>query len=91
MEKDTFLKFFFNAPGLVGERLFACFDVERQGVLTEKQFIDGLAEFARGTTQGKIQFAFNLFDLSGKGYLSRTGPVLCVRVWLSACVCVYSV
>eukprot|EP00808_Paulinella_micropora_P029888 g39001.t1 len=72
MDKETFLKFFFNAPGLVGERLFACFDPTRTGFISEKEFIDGLGEFARGTTQGKIQFAFNLFDLSGQGLVSRT-------------------
>eukprot|EP00808_Paulinella_micropora_P012134 g12520.t1 len=64
MDKDTFLKFF-NAPGLLGERLFRVFDRDGNGVIDENEFMTGLAVYLKGTTEEKIRLLFRMYDLRG--------------------------
>ena len=42
MSKETFLQYF-ALPGILGERLFAVFDAEKNGVISFEEFVNGLA------------------------------------------------
>lgn len=46
IDKETFLQYF-PLPGLLGERLFAQFDVHRRGYIDFDEFITGLATVCR--------------------------------------------
>ena len=70
MDKSTFIKFF-NMPGMLGERLFAVFDIKKNGVIDFEEFLAGMAEFCRGTMDQKIKLLFNMYDLTGDNYVSK--------------------
>jgi len=68
--KDTFLKFF-DLPGVLGDRLFEVFDTKKTGVIDFEEFMDGFARFSRGDPSAKMDMLFQLFDLDGKGGITR--------------------
>eukprot|EP01083_Nonionella_stella_P256835 879791_1 len=68
--KDTFLKFF-DLPGVLGDRLFEVFDTKKTGVIDFEEFIDGFQRFSRGDPSMKIDMLFQLFDLDGKGGITK--------------------
>jgi len=68
--KDTFLKFF-DLPGVLGDRLFEVFDTKKTGVIDFEEFIDGFQRFSRGDPSTKMDMLFQLFDLDGKGGITK--------------------
>lgn len=64
-DKDTFLRFFSNVPGLIGQRLFYVFDLKKDGVVDFDEFIEGLKIISRGSHMEKIDFLFQIFDIAG--------------------------
>ena len=68
--KDTFLKFF-DLPGVLGDRLFEVFDTKKTGVIDFEEFMDGYQMFARGDQKMKMDMLFQLFDLDGKGGITK--------------------
>eukprot|EP01083_Nonionella_stella_P040509 109928_1 len=70
ISKDTFLKFF-DLPGVLGDRLFEVFDTKKTGVIDFEEFIDGFQRFSRGNASTKMDMLFQLFDLDGKGGITK--------------------
>ena len=70
VDKATFLKIF-PLPGILGERLFTLFDVDRSGVLDYEEFICGLALFCRGSQEERLRVMFDMYDLAGDGAIHK--------------------
>ncbi len=70
--KPTFLKLMANAPGILGDRLFDAFDFKQDGEIDYEEFLFGIACYARGDNEDKVNFVFKLFDLSTDGKISRS-------------------
>jgi Ca2+-binding EF-hand superfamily protein len=70
IDKDTFLQYF-PMTGLLGDRLFAQFDVKKTGYLDLDEFVIGLASFCRGTLDEKIHFLFNMYDTCHNNTVSK--------------------
>jgi serine/threonine protein kinase/Ca2+-binding EF-hand superfamily protein len=70
IDKETFLAYF-PLHGLLGERLFAQFDSHKRGYIDFDEFIMGLATVCRGTTDEKVHFVFNMYDVSHDNTVSK--------------------
>mmetsp|Transcript_11288 Transcript_11288/g.17176 ORF Transcript_11288/g.17176 Transcript_11288/m.17176 type:complete len:828 (-) Transcript_11288:222-2705(-) len=70
IDKDTFLQYF-PLCGLLGDRLFAQFDVKGDGLIDMDEFVTGLSICARGTFDEKIHFIFNMYDTSHDQTVSK--------------------
>lgn len=70
MDKSSFLKFF-NFPGLMGERLFAVFDKNKDGEIDWQEFIGGIRLYLNGDIKEKIKLLFKMYDLGDDGYISE--------------------
>ena len=71
IDKDTFLRFFCNVPGMLGERLFFVFNKSRTGEVDYDEFCQGIALYCRGSLEQKIEFVFRMFNLKGDGRVGR--------------------
>eukprot|EP01054_Gregarina_sp_Poly1_P009342 Gregarina_sp_Poly_1__9341@NODE_580_length_7449_cov_96_149688_g63_i1_p1_GENE_NODE_580_length_7449_cov_96_149688_g63_i1NODE_580_length_7449_cov_96_149688_g63_i1_p1_ORF_typecomplete_len1740_score241_23Pkinase/PF00069_25/0_00024Pkinase/PF00069_25/9_6e22Pkinase/PF00069_25/6_6e16Pkinase_Tyr/PF07714_17/1_5e18Pkinase_Tyr/PF07714_17/6_1e13EFhand_1/PF00036_32/5_6e06EFhand_1/PF00036_32/1e05EFhand_1/PF00036_32/2_2EFhand_7/PF13499_6/0_0019EFhand_7/PF13499_6/1_1e09EFhand_7/PF13499_6/0_00066EFhand_7/PF13499_6/ len=71
LDRESFLQVFPQLPGVVGERLFAAFDVNKNGVIDFEEFSNGLAILSSANLNHKLRFIFNMYDLNGDGQLSR--------------------
>eukprot|EP01053_Blabericola_migrator_P013431 Blabericola_migrator_1__13430@NODE_963_length_5889_cov_140_567846_g668_i0_p1_GENE_NODE_963_length_5889_cov_140_567846_g668_i0NODE_963_length_5889_cov_140_567846_g668_i0_p1_ORF_typecomplete_len1075_score132_77Pkinase/PF00069_25/1_2e16EFhand_1/PF00036_32/3_3e06EFhand_1/PF00036_32/6e06EFhand_1/PF00036_32/6_6e02EFhand_6/PF13405_6/0_0013EFhand_6/PF13405_6/4_3e05EFhand_6/PF13405_6/4_8e03PH/PF00169_29/7_2e11EFhand_5/PF13202_6/0_00013EFhand_5/PF13202_6/2_5e05EFhand_5/PF13202_6/1_2e04Pkinase_Tyr/PF07714_ len=71
LDREAFLQVFPQLPGVVGERLFAAFDVNKNGVIDFEEFSNGLAILSSANLNNKLRFIFNMYDLNGDGQLSR--------------------
>lgn len=49
-------------PGLLGERLFAVFDVDGDGYLSSKEFLTGLLRIYCSQFDQKMKFVFDIYD-----------------------------
>ena len=63
MDKDTFLQYF-PLNGLLGERLFFQFDQKKNGLIDFEEFIIGLSIVCRGSSDEKVHFVFDMYDVS---------------------------
>lgn len=70
IDKETFLQYF-PLNGLLGDRLFAEFDVKGTGQIDFDEFVSGLAIVCRGTLDDKIHFIFNMYDVSHDKSISK--------------------
>lgn len=70
IDKEIFLQYF-PLTGLLGERLFAQFDVKGNGLIDLDEFVTGLAVCSRGSTDDKIHFIFNMYDTSHDNTVSK--------------------
>ena len=71
IDKDTFLRFFCNVPGMLGERLFFVFGSKRTGEIDFEEFCQGIALYCRGSLEQKIEFVFRMFNLKGDGRVGK--------------------
>lgn len=71
IDKVTFLRIF-KQPGMLGERLFAVFDRNKDGYIDQTEFLSGLATVVHGSKEEKINFIFEMYDLNNDGGISRT-------------------
>ena len=58
-------------PGIISERLFAVFDVDRNGYLDPVEFIEGMTTLFSETFEKQIVFIFNLYDFDKDGLISK--------------------
>jgi len=63
VDKATFLDFF-AVPIILGERLFQVFDWKKTGVIDLDEFLGGLAKYAKGSTEQKMEMLFHVYDLN---------------------------
>ena len=78
--KVTFNKYY-ELPGIISERLFACFDKDKDGILNLTEFTTGmLSLFSQGESFDSLaKFIFNLYDFNSTGIIKKDD----VRVVLS--------
>ena len=70
IDKEIFLQYF-PLTGLLGERLFAQFDMKGNGLIDFDEFVTGLAVCSRGNIDDKIHFIFNMYDTSHDNTVSK--------------------
>ena len=78
--KVTFNKYY-DLPGIISERLFACFDKDKDGILNLTEFTTGMQSlFSRAESFDSLaKFIFNLYDFNSTGIIKKDD----VRVVLS--------
>ena len=80
LTKVTFNKYY-DLPGIISERLFSCFDKDKDGVLGLNEFVDGMQSlFSQAESFDSLaKFIFNLYDFNSTGIIKKDD----VRVVLS--------
>ena len=78
--KVTFNKYY-DLPGIISERLFACFDKDKDGILNLTEFTTGMQSlFSQAESFDSLaKFIFNLYDFNSTGIIKKDD----VRVVLS--------
>ena len=78
--KVTYNKYY-ELPGIISERLFACLDKDKDGILNLTEFTTGmLSLFSQGESFDSLaKFIFNLYDFNSTGIIKKDD----VRVVLS--------
>ena len=78
--KVTFNKYY-DLPGIISERLFSCFDKDKDGVLSLTEFVYGMRNLysQEETFDSLAKFIFNLYDFNSIGKIKKND----VRVVLS--------
>lgn len=75
IDKTTFLQFFtlpvLFPQGLLGERLFDCFDRHKNSAISFEDLICGLGRCVKGTQEERLKVLFSLYDLKGDGYIDK--------------------
>lgn len=51
--------------------IFDAYDIEKNGVISFKEFMTTMSVSAKGTVDEKIEWAFGMYDKNGDGILSR--------------------
>ena len=80
LTKVTFNKYY-DLPGIISERIFACFDKDKDEVLNIQEFVSGMQSlFSQGESFDSLaKFIFNLYDFNSTGLIKKDD----VRVVLS--------
>ncbi|CAG9334920.1 unnamed protein product [Blepharisma stoltei] len=78
IDKNTFIQFF-SLPGLLGERLFQKFDINKQGSISFEDFLIGFASFSKGTLDQKYKIIFDLYDLKEDGVIDKNELVTIIH------------
>ena len=78
--KVTFNKYY-DLPGIISERLFACFDQDKDEILNLNEFVNGMQSLFSQTEcfDSLSKFIFNLYDFNSSGIIKKDD----VRVVLS--------
>ena len=78
--KVTFNKYY-DLPGIISERLFACFDQDKDEILNLNEFVNGMQSLFSQTESfdSLSKFIFNLYDFNSSGIIKKDD----VRVVLS--------
>ena len=61
---------YYNLPGLIGQRLFDLFDMDKNGFLSPKEFITGMCTLFCEEKNSIIQFIFNFYDFDKDEYIT---------------------
>jgi hypothetical protein len=59
-------------PGLLGERLFAVFDTNKNNYLDKEEFLNGMLMFYCSDFDDKIKMIFKIYDFDNDGLVSQT-------------------
>ncbi|XP_072026685.1 A-type potassium channel modulatory protein KCNIP1-like isoform X6 [Amphiura filiformis] len=59
--------------------VFNSFDTDHNGSITFEEFVTGLSVLSRGTLHEKLNWAFNLYDINGDGFITRDEMLLIVQ------------
>lgn len=70
-----------DSPGFAAT-LFRAIDVNKNGALSQDEFVDAFATIVRGTTADKASIAFRIHDVRGAGYLEPKTLRSCFSTWL---------
>jgi Ca2+-binding EF-hand superfamily protein len=60
-----------NLPGIIGERVFALFDTDRDGYLSKIEFIDGACRLFSSEFDENMKFVFAIIDFDRDGWISK--------------------
>lgn len=70
-----------DSPGFAAA-LFRAIDVNKNGFLSQDEFVDAFTTILRGTTAQKTSIAFRVHDVRGVGYLEPRSLRSCFTTWL---------
>ena len=70
---------YYNLPGIIGDRLFRVFDINNDGVLEIKEFINGMIHLFCGNYEQSLHFIFDFYDFDRNGKINKED----IRVVLS--------
>ena len=74
-------KFFPNGNSTkFAEHVFTRFDTDRSGKIDFREFLSALSIQLKGTIEEKLEWAFNLYDLDGTGFIEKNELVEIARV-----------
>ena len=78
INKITFSKYY-GLPGIINERLFAVFDLNKNDYLDPKEFLSGMISLFSDNFEQSAKFIFNFYDFDRDGFITKED----VRVVLS--------
>ena len=78
INKITFTKYYV-LPGIISERLFNVLDIDENGFLDPKEFINGMIILFTESFSNLVKFIFNFYDFNHDGVITRED----VRIVLS--------
>lgn len=58
-------------PGVLGERLFAVMDTNKNSYLDQSEFITGLFRVYCSNFDQKVEMIFQIYDFDGDGYITK--------------------
>mgnify|MGYP003297585194 CR=1 FL=1 len=70
---------YFSLPGIIGERLYSLFDLNKMEYIKVEDFITGMTNLYTGDFNYLCQFVFDLYDFDKDGLISKED----VRIVLS--------
>ncbi len=70
INKVTFSKYY-ELPGIINDRLFSVFDVNRNEYLDSLEFIDGMRVLYTESFDNLVTFIFNFYDFDKDGRISK--------------------
>jgi Ca2+-binding EF-hand superfamily protein len=70
-----------DSPGFAAA-LFRAIDVNKNGSLSQDEFVDAFTTIVRGSTADKANIAFRIHDVRGVGYLEPKTLRSCFSTWL---------
>ncbi|XP_021508908.1 calaxin-like isoform X1 [Meriones unguiculatus] len=75
LDRNTFRGILYNIFGMTDDmlmnRVFFVFDKDGDNYVSIQEWVKGLSVFLRGTFEEKIKFCFEVYNLTGDGYISR--------------------
>ncbi|XP_035039304.1 EF-hand calcium-binding domain-containing protein 1-like [Hippoglossus stenolepis] len=75
LDRSRFRTLLYNMFGMTDDMImdgvFRTFDKDNDSFVNEKEWIEGLCIFLRGTLDEKIKYCFNVYDLNSDNYISR--------------------
>ncbi|XP_060949332.1 calaxin-like [Limanda limanda] len=75
LDRSRFRTLLYNMFGMTDDMImdgvFRTFDKDNDSFVNEKEWVEGLCIFLRGTLDEKIKYCFNVYDLNSDSYISR--------------------
>ncbi|XP_034016006.1 EF-hand calcium-binding domain-containing protein 1 [Thalassophryne amazonica] len=75
LDRENFLHILHTVFGMTEDTMlngvFRIFDKDNDGLISMKEWIEGLSIFLRGSLEEQMKYCFQVYDLNGDNYISR--------------------